>query len=185
MVIILPVVASISTWSFTQQYNNMIKMLSWISRVVSNCCYRINRAQTLKCALISRATAGMDRHAQKHLWRKYCCNRQTVLRFVFFWWLQSARCVVLSKLPPNHCRFGQFQDCIFLADLPQKLGGLWLGCCQRTTARKTPAISHGWGVGAEIDQELTNFWVTLCAKSCLGGLALFFSDQERLQNPAG
>ena len=40
----------------------------------------------------------------------------------------------------------------------------YVGCCQRTTARKTPATSHGVGSGRGVDQESANF-PTLCAKS--------------------
>ena len=32
-----------------------------------------------------------------------------------------------------------------------------VGCCQRTTARKTPATSHGVGSWRGVDQELANF----------------------------
>ena len=32
-----------------------------------------------------------------------------------------------------------------------------VGCCQRTTARKTPATSHGVGSWQGADQELANF----------------------------
>ena len=48
-------------------------------------------------------------------------------------------------------------------------------CCQRTTARKTPATSHGVGSRRGVDQELANLWTTLCTKSCLGDFVLVFS----------
>ena len=38
---------------------------------------------------------------------------------------------------------------------------------------------------AMIDQELTNFWATLCTISCPGDFVQFSSYQERVQNPAG
>ena len=59
------------------------------------------------------------------------------------------------------------------------------GCCQRTTARKTPATFHGMRSWRWLDQELTNFWATLCTKSCPSDFVLFFSYQEGVQNPAG
>ena len=60
-----------------------------------------------------------------------------------------------------------------------KPGGSGLfGCCQRTTARKTPVTSDGVGSRRGVDQELANFWATLCTKSCLGDFVLFFSYQE-------
>ena len=46
---------------------------------------------------------------------------------------------------------------------------LRIWCCQRTTARKTPQLPMGWGVG----EELTKSWPTLCTKSCPGGFVLF------------
>ena len=36
-----------------------------------------------------------------------------------------------------------------------------------------------------IDQELTNFWPTLCTKSCPADFVLLFFYHERVQNPAG
>ena len=43
----------------------------------------------------------------------------------------------------------------------------WIGCCERTVARKTPATSHGVGSWRGVDQELANFWATLCTNLAL------------------
>ena len=50
-------------------------------------------------------------------------------------------------------------------------------CCQKSTARKTPAISHGLESWRGIDQELINFRATLCTNSCLA-ISCCFSPGE-------
>ena len=53
-----------------------------------------------------------------------------------------------------------------------------LRCCHRTTARKTPATSHGVGSWRGIDQELTNFWATLCVQNLALAISCCFSPTK-------
>ena len=93
-------------------------------------------------------------------------------------WETTLPWILVISFPPPLIAFGDFAVSglmMFCTDFPypQKFG-----CCQRTTPRKTPGTSHGMGSRRGSDQELTNFWATLCTKSCPGDFVLFFPTKS-------